>query len=104
MKHCPLPINEFSIVEESLEDILKTEDNSERRYILEFGLSIPKDFQDFFADYPLAPSRVVIVMDKLSNEQIQILGEVGVTSLPMVSKLVQTIDPKKVRSALRYIH
>ena len=64
-------MNDFSIVEESLIDILKTEDKSELRHILEFDLSIPKDFQDFFADYPLVPSRVVIVMDKLSNEEMQ---------------------------------
>ena len=35
MKRCPLPMNDFSIVEESLEDILETEDISEWRYILE---------------------------------------------------------------------
>ena len=29
MKHCRLTMNDFSIVEKSLEDILKTEDNSE---------------------------------------------------------------------------
>ena len=29
MKHCPLPMNDFSIVEESIKDILETEDNSE---------------------------------------------------------------------------
>ena len=49
----------------------------------------------YFADYPLAPSREVIGTDKLSNEQIQMLGEMGVTSLPKVPKLVQTLDPKE---------
>ena len=44
-------MNDFSIVEESLEDILKTEDNSEWGYILEVDLRL----QDYFSDYPLAP-------------------------------------------------
>ena len=95
MKHCPLHIKEFSIVEESLEYILQTDDKSEWGYILEKDLSIPEELQDYFADYPLAPSREVIGTDKLSNEQIQMLGEMGVTSLPKVPKLVQTLDPKE---------
>ena len=95
MKHCPLPIKDFSIVEESLEFILQIDDKSEWGYILEVDLSIPEELQDYFADYPLAPSREVIATDKLSNEQIQMLGEMGVTSLPKVSKLVQTLDPKE---------
>ena len=68
MKHCPLPMNDFSNVQESLEEILKNEDNSEWGYILEVDLSIPEELQDYFADYPLAPSREVIGLDKLSNE------------------------------------
>ena len=64
MKHCPLPIKDFSIAEESLEYILQTDDSSEWGYILEVDLSIPEE---------LAPSREVIGKDKLSNEQIQML-------------------------------
>ena len=55
MKHCPLPMNDFSIVEESFEDILKTEDNSERGCILELNLSLPEELHDYFADYSLPP-------------------------------------------------
>ena len=95
MKYCPLPIKGFSLVEESLEYILQTDDSSEWGYILEVDLSIPKEIQDYFADYALAPSREVIGRDKLNNEQIQMLGEMGVTSLPKVPKLVQTLDPKE---------
>ena len=60
----PLPIKDFSIVEESLEYILQTDDNFEWGYILEVDLSIPEELQDHFADYPLAPSREVIGMNK----------------------------------------
>ena len=88
-------MKDFSIVEESLEYILQTEDSSEWGYILEVDLSIPEELQNCFADYPLALSREVIGTDKLSNEKIQILGEMGVTSIPKASKLVQTLDPKE---------
>ena len=73
---------------------MQTDDKSEWGYILEVDLSIPEELQDYFADYPLAPSLEVIDTDKLSNEHIQMLGEIGVTSLPKVPKLVQTLDPK----------
>ena len=74
---------------------MQTDDNFEWGYILEVDLSIPEELQDHFADYPLAPSREVIGMNKLSNEQTQMLGEMGVTSLPNVPKLVQTLDTKE---------
>ena len=74
---------------------MQPDDSSEWGYILEVDLSIPEELQDYFADHPLAPSREVIGTDKLSNEQIQMLGEMGVTSLPKVQKLIQTLDPKE---------
>ena len=81
---------------------MQTDNNFEWGYILEVDLSIPEELQDHFADYPLAPSREVIGMNKLSNEQTQMLGEMGVTPLPKVPKLVQTLDPKE-GYALHYL-
>ena len=43
IKHCPLTIKDFSIVEESLENILQTDDNSEWGYNLEVDLSISEE-------------------------------------------------------------
>ena len=53
MKHCFLPLNGFSIVEKSLEDILLTSETSELGYIVEVNLTIPEGLHDFFADNPL---------------------------------------------------
>ena len=104
MKHCPLPMNDFSIVVESFEGFLKTEGDTEWGYVLEVDLSIPEEIQDYFADYPLAPSGEVIGMVKQSNEQIQMLGEMGVTSLPKGTKTGSNIRSKgRVRSALPYV-
>ena len=82
---------------------MQTDDSSEWGYILEVDLSIPEELQEYFADYPLAPSREVIGTDKLSNEQIQMLGEMGVTSLPKVPTDSNVRSKGRVRSALRYI-
>ena len=55
MKHCPLLLNDFSVVEKSLADILLTSETSEWGYIVEVNLTIPEELHDFFADYPLPP-------------------------------------------------
>ena len=54
MKHCPLPLNDFSIIEKSLADILLTSETSEWGYIVEVNLTIPEELHDFFAGYPLS--------------------------------------------------
>ena len=50
MKHCPLQLNDFSIVENSLADILLTSETTEWGYIVEVNLTIPEELHDFFAD------------------------------------------------------
>ena len=75
MKLCPLPLNDFSIVEKSLADILLTSETSEWGYIVEVNLTIPEELHDFYADYPVAPSREVVDIGAMSNEQIDMLGE-----------------------------
>ena len=74
MKHCPLPLNGFSIVEKNLEDILLTSETSELGYIVEPNLTKPEELHDYFADYPLAPSHEVVEIGAMSNEQIDMLG------------------------------
>ena len=95
MKHCPLPLNDFSIVEKSLADKLLTSETSEWGYIVEVNLTIPKELHDFFADYPLAPSREVADIGAMSNEQVDMLGKLGITTLPKMPKLLQTLHPKE---------
>ena len=95
MKNCPLPLNDFSIVEKSLTDILLTSEISEWGYIVEVNLTIPEELHDFFADYPLAPSHEVVDICAMSNKQVDMLGKVGITTLPKVPKLLQTLHPKE---------
>ena len=95
MKHCPFPLNDFSIDEKSLEDILLTSKTSESSKIVEIILTIPDEFHDFFAQYPLAPSREVVNIGAMSNEQVDLLGKLGITTLPKVPKLLQTLHPKE---------
>ena len=95
MKHCSLPLNDFSIVEKSLADILLTSETSEWSYIVEVNLTIPEELHDFFADYPLAPSREVVDIGAMSNEQVDMLGKLRITTLPKVPKLLQALHPKE---------
>ena len=95
MKYCPLPLNDFSIVEKSLADILLTSETSEWDYIVEVNSTIPEELHDFFADYSLAPSREVVDIGAMSNEQVDMLGKLGNTTLPKVPKLLQTLHPKE---------
>ena len=96
MKHCPLPLNDFSIVEKSLPDILLTSETSEWGYIVEVNLTIPEELHDFLTDYPLASSREVVDNGAMSNEQVVMLGKLRITTLAKVAKLLQTLHPKKV--------
>ena len=50
MKHCTLPLNNFSIVEKSLADVLLLSEISEWLYIVGVNLTIPEELHDFFAD------------------------------------------------------
>ena len=95
MKHCPLPLNGFSIVEKNLEDILLTSETSELGYIVEPNLTKPEELHDYFADYPLAPSHEVVEIGAMSNEQIDMLGTLGITTLPKVPKFLQPLHPKE---------
>ena len=55
MKHCPLPLNDFSIVEKNLADKLLTIETSELGYIVEVNLTIPEELHDFLLITPLPP-------------------------------------------------
>ena len=95
MKDCSLPLNDFTIIEKSLEDILLTSKTSKWGYLVEVNLTIPKEFHYFSADYPLVPSREVKDMGAMGNEQVDMLGKLGIPTLPKVPKLLQTLHPKE---------
>ena len=95
MKHCPLPLNYFSIVEKRLEDILLTSETSEWGYIVEVDLTKPEDLHNFFADYPVVPSREVVDIGEMSNEQVEWLGNLGINTLPKVPKRLQSLHSKE---------
>ena len=102
MKHCPLPLKVFSKIEKSLADILLTSETSEWGYTLEVNLTISEELHDFFADYPLVPSREVVDIGAMSNEQVDLLGKLGITILPKVPKLLQILH-SKVGYVLNYL-
>ena len=58
-------------------------------------MTIPEELHDFFAEYPLALSLEVVDNGAMSNEKVDILGKLGITTLPKVPKLLQTLHPKE---------
>ena len=49
----------------------------------------------FLCWFPLAPSREVVGIVVMSNEQVDMLGKLGITTLPKVPKRLQTLHPKE---------
>ena len=70
---------------------MPTEEDSEWGYIDEIDLEFPDEVHDYFKGYPLAPSKEIDEMSHLSTNQVQLLGEMAITSLPKVTKLVQSL-------------
>ena len=82
------------MVEKRLEDIVLTSETSNWRCIVEITLTIPVEFNHFFADYPLASSLEVVDINAIGNERVDIIGNLGIITLTKVPKLLQSLHPK----------
>ena len=63
---------------------------------------VPEEVHDYFKDYPPAPSKEIVELSALGMNQVQMLGEMAITSLPKVPKLVQSLQ-RKVSYVLDYL-
>ena len=50
--------------------------------------------EDYFKDYPPAPSKEIVQITDLSTDQVEMMGKLGITSLPKVPKLIQSLQKK----------
>lgn len=76
-----LPMKEFAWVPEdavSTTDFLKLDPDSDTGYILEVDLHYPSALHDAHNEYPLAPERLVIEREMLSNQQLGLAYKYGV--------------------------
>ena len=81
-------------------DLAKYKEDSEKSFILEVDLEYPEELHDLHNDYPLAPEKVKVTKDMLS-EYCQNIVEKYHISAGLVSKLIPTLG-KKEKYVLHY--
>ena len=97
---CPLPMGGFRFLTEQevscfdKHKILSLSDNSEEGFIFEVDLDYPQHLHGSHACYPMAPERMVIDDNMLSELQRELKEELQVGG-SQVPKLVSTVLPKR---------
>ena len=81
-------------------DLAKYKEDSKKDIILEVDLEYPEELHDLHNDYPLAPEKVKVTKDMLS-EYCQNISEKYNISTGLVSKLIPTLG-KKEKYVLHY--
>ena len=72
----------------------KYKDNSKKGLILEVDLEYPKELHDLHNDYPLAPEKIKVTYDMLSDYSKKIADKYNI-STGLVHKLIPTLGNKK---------
>ena len=75
-------------------DLAKYEDDSKRGLILEVNLEYPKELHDLHNEYPLAPEKIRVTEDMLSNYCEKIAAKYNI-STGLVSKLIPNLRNKE---------
>ena len=91
-----LPYSEFKWLNQKEIDRFDINFNSEKSpigYILEFDLECPNELHELHNDYPLAPEKLKISHDMLSNYCINIADKYGI-KIGGVNKLVPNLGNK----------
>ena len=75
-------------------DIVKYKEDSNKGLILEVDLEYPKELHDLHNDYPLAPEKVKVSKDMLSDYCLNIAEKYNI-STGLVQKLIPTLNSKE---------
>ena len=81
-------------------DLAKYKEDSKKGLIIEADLEYPKDLHNIHNDYPLAPEKIRVSKDMLSEYSKQIAEKYGI-STGLVHKLIPTLG-KKEKYVLHY--
>ena len=89
-----LPTSGFKWIDPKEFDLNKYTSNSSKRCVLEVDLEYPKELQELRYDYPLAPDKIEIKREMLSNYQLKIAD---LYNIPVgnVKKLVPNVFDKE---------
>ena len=104
MQNYSLPLNDFKWADDSVDipKLLLTEEDSEWGYLAEVDIEFPDELHDYFKDYPPVPSKESVQITDFSTDQVEIDGKLGITSLPKVPTLIQSLQ-KKSGNILHYL-
>ena len=75
-------------------DLAKYKDDSKRGLILEVDLEYPKELHDLHNEYPLAPEKIRVTEDMLSNYCEKIAAKYNISTC-LVSKLIPNLRNKE---------
>ena len=75
-------------------DLAKYKEDSEKGFIAEVDLEYPEELHDLHNDYPLAPEKVKVTKDMLSD-YCQNIAEKYSISTGIVHKLIPTLGKKE---------
>ena len=94
MQSYSLPLNDFKWADDSVDipELLLTEEDSEWGYLEEVDIEFPDKLHDYFKDYPPAPSKEIVQITDLSTDQEEMMGNLGITSLPKMPKPIQSLQ------------
>jgi len=87
----PLPVCSFKWIKKSSFskfDVSKVAENSFYGYILEVDLSYPSELHDLHNDYPLAPEKTSVPIDKFGNYQKRLLEKLELKYMEKQTKLI----------------
>ena len=76
--------------------IYPQKENSNWGYIVEADLEFTEELHEYLIDYPPALSKELVHFSDLSTSQVQMLGNIGITSLPKLPKLNKSLQTKEV--------
>ena len=77
MEKFPLPLTLFATINTQLQQILNTANEGSTGYILEVDLEHPDYLHDSHRDFPLAPTKGVVIYHNLSSWQQHILKKIS---------------------------
>ena len=80
-------------------DLSLVEENSLNGYILKVNVKYPNELHDFHNDYPLAPEKLKVNNDMLSEYSFNIASNYGI-KVGEVNKLIPNLSNKKICHSL----